>query len=347
MKLFLTILFLAATLPLVVRADDTNPPPRLTFELRDGSRVVGTSVGDSFKFHSALLGDLKLAVKDIRSVDCTATNVAKLTTSNGDTLTVEFAGTIPGLKTSFGEIKLSTDSVRRLSVSSTSPSSQREGLVALWSGENEGRDSVGGHDAQVSPGIKILPGQAGESFSFDGRANNMMVPDAPDLNFGAGQDFSIEAWIQPLPPPPFATDDIMSIVDKRVTPNSTRCHGYEFNLYQGRVHCRLSDSLENNGNHWGPLEGDLRDGRFHHLVLSVKRDSTTGGKIFVDGKVVSTFDPTSVPGDLTSSEPVHIGNHPDPNYHCYFKGLIREIAIYRRALSEDEVRDDYDSVRDN
>jgi hypothetical protein len=41
---------------------DTNPPPRLTVELRDGSRVIGTSVDKNFKFRSALLGDLKLGV---------------------------------------------------------------------------------------------------------------------------------------------------------------------------------------------------------------------------------------------------------------------------------------------
>ena len=42
-----------------LRAADPNPPPRLTVEVRDGSRVVGTSVEEKLKFHSALLGDLK------------------------------------------------------------------------------------------------------------------------------------------------------------------------------------------------------------------------------------------------------------------------------------------------
>jgi hypothetical protein len=37
-------------------AIDTNPPPRLTIELRDGSRVLGDSGGEHFNFHSALLG---------------------------------------------------------------------------------------------------------------------------------------------------------------------------------------------------------------------------------------------------------------------------------------------------
>jgi len=36
--------------------------PHLTADLRDGSRVVGRSAVEKMKFHSALLGNLKLAV---------------------------------------------------------------------------------------------------------------------------------------------------------------------------------------------------------------------------------------------------------------------------------------------
>lgn len=98
-------------------AADTNPPPRLTVELRDGSRVVGESVDKYFKFRSALLGDLKLPVKEIRAVECTATNTAKLTTVNGDLLTVAFLNSEIPLKTSFGKVELAVNSVRNLAVS--------------------------------------------------------------------------------------------------------------------------------------------------------------------------------------------------------------------------------------
>src|ERR1019366_6674916 len=82
---FFGFVFLGAIFS-IARAADTNPPPRLTVELRDGSRVVGTSAEKYFKFHSALLGNLKLDVKDIRSVECVSSNSAKLATANGDTL---------------------------------------------------------------------------------------------------------------------------------------------------------------------------------------------------------------------------------------------------------------------
>jgi hypothetical protein len=41
---------------------------KLTGELRDDSRVVGKSLDDKFKFHSSLLGDLKLNVNDAPAI---------------------------------------------------------------------------------------------------------------------------------------------------------------------------------------------------------------------------------------------------------------------------------------
>jgi hypothetical protein len=110
--------FLAITfvLQIDVRAADTNPPPRLTIELRDGSRVVGESGFGKIKFHSALLGDIKLDVKNIRSVECVSTSSARLVTSDGDTLTVSFAETVLPVKTSFGKVELAMNSVRQIKV---------------------------------------------------------------------------------------------------------------------------------------------------------------------------------------------------------------------------------------
>ena len=96
---------------------DTNPPPRLTVELKDGSRVVGISVERDFRFHSALLGGLTLAVKDIRSIECGASNTATLTTTNGDRLSAGFADTEFAVKTGFGKVELPVASMRRISVS--------------------------------------------------------------------------------------------------------------------------------------------------------------------------------------------------------------------------------------
>jgi hypothetical protein len=63
-----------------------------------------------------------------------------------------------------------------------------------------------------------------------------------------------------------------------------------------------------------------------------------GGKLYVDGQPVGTFDPTSQSGDLTTTEPLRIGRHASSSLSTFFKGRIDESSIYRRALSDDEVR---------
>jgi hypothetical protein len=66
-------LFLGGLVPLIAAPNATNSPAsRLTVELRDGSRVIGSATGKSLRFRSGLLGELKLAVKDIRLVDAVA-----------------------------------------------------------------------------------------------------------------------------------------------------------------------------------------------------------------------------------------------------------------------------------
>lgn len=104
-----------STAPMVMDKD----VPQLTVELRDGSRVVGQSVNGQMKFHSALLGDIKLSFANIRSMEFTATNAAKLTAVNGDVLAVQVAETKIPIRTSFGKVELAVESIRQVGVSQT------------------------------------------------------------------------------------------------------------------------------------------------------------------------------------------------------------------------------------
>ena len=98
----------------------------------------------------------------------------------------------------------------------------------------------------------------------------------------------------------------------------------------------MSDDTSSNGNSWndGP---NLLDGQWHHIAVTVVRNSTNGGSFYVDGVSVLQFDPTSEQGDLTTTAPLCIGNHSDPSYYAFFDGLIDELSIYNRALSSNEI----------
>ena len=175
-------------------AADTNLPPRLSVELRDGSRVVGSAVGKSLKFHSELLGDLKLDVRDIRSIDCVATNTAKLTTANGDNLSVWFVDSELAVKTSFGKVDLAVNSIRRLAVSASGKSAPRhEGLVSFWSGDGNANDSVGGNNGTLS-GNATFAAKSGRPFIFDGLNSCVKIPQSPNLNLA--NQVTISFWMK-------------------------------------------------------------------------------------------------------------------------------------------------------
>ena len=83
---------------------------------------------------------------------------------------------------------------------------------------------------------------------------------------------------------------------------------------------------------------DLRDGMFHHVAMTLDRSSTTGGKLFVDGNVVLTFDAFSRRGDLSNTGQLLIGCPTMTLSNSFFYGSIDELAIYNRALSTNEIQ---------
>ena len=103
----------------------------------------------------------------------------------------------------------------------------------------------------------------------------------------------------------------------------------------------LSDSMADVGSCYGPAGPDLRDGQFHHVAITVARNNSTGGKLYVDGQAVLTFDPTGEPGDLTAAAPLRIGNHATEALSSFLKGTIDEVSIYNRAVSALEIQSIY------
>lgn len=324
--LFLSCGFAAAS------AADTNPPPRLTVELRDGSRVVGTSVDKNFKFHSALLGDLKLAVTDINSIECVSSNSAKLTTANGDTLTVWFVNPEFAVKTSFGKVELPVDSVRRLTVSATCVAGAHpQGLVALWSGDGDGKDSVSGNTATLTD-ISFVDGKVGQAFSFNGVSSCIQIAASRSLDVGASDSFSIMAWIKPSDVQ--GLHPIIQWSDNNPLNLWIGIRPFENGVLRGDI----TDTV---GNHFLVSHpGVLVSGIFQHIAFTYDKASGVG-TLYVNGVIVARRNLGSqlvanTRGDLWISQ---IDRSPG-NWSTdrAFAGLMDEIAIYNRALSGSEIQ---------
>jgi len=309
-------------------AADTNPPPCLTIELRDGSRVVGECAEKIFQFHSALLGEIKLDVNAIHSVDCVSSNTAKLVTAGGDALTVSFVDSEFAVKTSFGKVDLQVASLRKLTVTVAGRAvPRRSGLVSLWSAEGSCDDSVGGNNGTLAGRTTYGAGQVGQAFVFQGNADLVTVGNPANLQL---QDFTIEAWIKRT--------------DTSVTTHGNYGNGVVFGYGQGGYGLYLDafgrPVLTKTGINDTKPDIMITDTSFHHVAVT-KSGSTV--VFYVDGTAYSA--PAYNPGFefLTVAA---IGARGD-NLDNSFVGLIDEVAVYNRALSPAEIREDFEAGKAN
>ena len=170
-----------------------------------------------------------------------------------------------------------------------------------------------------------VPGKVAGALSFNG-SNSVDVPDHSELNFGTG-DMSIDVWLRTV-------DSLgtQTILDKRtgVAPNLT---GYSLYLLDGKPGLQLADGAFTN---WTST-AFIADGSWHHVAISVDRDNPSGLPFYVDGSLVSTFNPTTRSGSLTNTAPfVMARNLISPGYP--FVGTLDEVELFSRALDSLEVR---------
>ena len=154
---------------------------------------------------------------------------------------------------------------------------------------------------------------------FDGVDDYVEVSNAPSLNFGAIDSFSIEAWIK-------TTVGNRRIVRKRVYP---KC----YSLFLSDEELRFE--IQSTAGDWQHIIGtkSLIDGVFHHIV--VVRNKVDGKLyLYVDG--VSDAPPSNdLTGDLTNTGDVFIGS--TEIITEVFDGIIDKIRVYKRILNADEI----------
>ena len=207
-------------------------------------------------------------------------------------------------------------------------------MVSWWPLEGNGNDIAGPNNGSLHNSPAFGPGKVNQAMSVNG-TNGISVPDSPSLNFGANADLSIDAWIK--------TNEMgrntLTLVDKRVI-SGANVTGYVVYLFNGRLGCQLG--VGGAGQDATNLSGDLRDGQWHHIAITVARTSVTGGKGYVDGVQTGTFNPTARSGNLTNSNPLKIGEHETAPV-ASFIGAIDEVELFSRAITGAEVASIYNA----
>ena len=173
------------------------------------------------------------------------------------------------------------------------------------------------------------PSWKGDSFSLSGPGTTVMIDPGPNLDFGVS-DLSFSVWVYL---PTDASDGV--IFDKR----------YEYETVQGMVLSlspntlifQLADGLSENKSYdtaWSNYVADVQISteRWHLISVSIDRDNAEGGQIYVDGRLVATFNPTRHQGSLDTTSMLALGQRSSSD-SGYFSGKVMELQFYSCLLT--------------
>ena len=206
------------------------------------------------------------------------------------------------------------------------------GLLGWWTGDGDSIDLQSGLHGVALNGAAYSPGLVGDAFDFngvdDGRDDRV---DLPASALDGLEDFTVEMWVQ-------SEDDQGAWLSGA----SDGGAGFdnEILLFQGTNGIQAAVRSEGTGS----LPILLNDGAWHHLAY---RRSGAIGMLYADGVVIDT---RSVPTEPLEIGPggLMLGQEQDCLGGCFdpeqgFDGRVDELAIYDRALSEEEIIEIFDA----
>jgi len=188
---------------------------------------------------------------------------------------------------------------------------------------------------------KAVTGKLGYALSFDGIDDHISVPNKASLN--PTNQITVMAWINPA-----ADNNNMGVIVKKSDNNqkngyalATSSHvtnqknTFRFGIYDGKC-IENSDLAIPTGWCVTGSTPPLTTGEWYHLAATYDGSNLN---FYLNGNLISTL--YSVSGSIIpSSNSLMVGKDPsNPSATIrFFKGRIDEVAVYNRALTEEEIR---------
>ena len=182
------------------------------------------------------------------------------------------------------------------------------GLVDWWTADGDWNDSVGGHHGTPFNGVTFAPGKVGQAFSFDG------IDDYIGLGeWFTYQDFTITMWVKPG-----STQNVYAdIMDNNHT------YGVNWVIQQ-------NGGVTNQYSWGGPFNLSADQWQY----LTVVHDSNGNYREYLNGSLSGTNNWGLI--NYTGSNSLFFGKW-GGNAGRNWKGLLDEIDVYNRTLSETEI----------
>jgi hypothetical protein len=210
-----------------------------------------------------------------------------------------------------------------------------DSLVALWHGDGDATDALGRlHGAAIN--VDYTPGVMGRAFLLNGRNAYVRISDSHWLEID--KELTLEMWFKRNDEQSYGT-----LIDKRTWDSCNygviMSSDWGFQLY-------YDDPRVYDGNQYEISFSPVpRAGVFHHLVGILRQvdDEVVQLETYIDGELVQRDARRGNLRRTYNDGALGIGAARDGAGE-YFEGAIDEIAIYRRALSFQEISSHYHSV---
>ena len=200
------------------------------------------------------------------------------------------------------------------------------GLISRWAGDGTASDSAGTNHGIMQNGAAFGAGVDGQAFSLDGVDDYVRVPFSPTFDFSATNAFTVMTWVNPRVVGAFGA------VVVKCPPNAQWDWGIYWNAngtFAAGRHLQIAVQSSTG----------YPTGQWHHVAFSYDAGAWA---LYVDGALHGMNSGIFV---SQSTGPLAFGRKGGSSGNDdWFGGLVDDVQIFNRALSNTEIKRVFDAV---
>ncbi len=240
-----------------------------------------------------------------------------------------------------------------ISMQTTARTVVTDGLVSYWTfdekdiAENTVEDVWGNNNGTIVGDPNVVNGKVGDALEFDGTDDYINLTNLGDFGSKIGMS-TFEAWVKTDFKQEWTT--LFKVLDQGCSMawaiDVNRSAKAGFLLAQNIVHYYVRQQAAACMDIAVEIEFELSDGNWHHIAFVVEDAGNTKINIYMDGQPqdVVVGKGNKLDNFVPFVEPVYIGAANNRgNVERHFPGVIDEVRIYDRPLSEKEVVQNFES----
>lgn len=201
--------------------------------------------------------------------------------------------------------------------------SLRVGLVGYWDFLGNANDlSTEGHHGAVVGAIpaKDRKGKDNSAFQFNGETDYIQLGNITSFGFGGIQPYTIGSWVKP-------DSTFGTIISKW---NGGVSAGWYLRIKASGISATYRNVTPWTANALDPIQPN----EWHHVLTKFDGSFLY---LYVNGELVAQDPFRSQPND-TKTDVLIGGHHSQSKIASFFKGVIDDVRIYDRDLTQDEIK---------